>query len=78
LAVGERGTLLQSDVDNANWRQAELQIPRLSLNAIAFGKDGFGLVVGNRGLVLRTEDGGKTWQRLKIITRTLENRQSAR
>ena len=77
-AVGERGTLLQSDVDNANWRQAELQIPRLSLNAIAFGKDGFGLVVGNRGLVLRTEDGGKSWQRLKIITRTPENRQSAR
>ena len=65
-AVGERGTLLQSDVDNASWRQAELQIPRLSLNGIAFGQDGFGLVVGNRGLVLRTEDGGKTWQRLKM------------
>jgi photosystem II stability/assembly factor-like uncharacterized protein len=77
-AIGERGTLLQSDVDHAQWRQAELQIPRLSLNAIAFGKDGFGLVVGNRGLVLRTEDGGKSWQRLTIITRSLENHQSAR
>jgi photosystem II stability/assembly factor-like uncharacterized protein len=77
-AVGERGTLLQTDVDNANWRQVELQIPRLSLNAIAFGKDGFGLVVGNRGLVLRTEDGGKSWQRLKIVTRTPESRQSGR
>jgi photosystem II stability/assembly factor-like uncharacterized protein len=77
-ATGERGTLLQSDVDHAQWRQAELQIPRASLNAIAFGKDGFGLVVGNRGLVLRTEDGGKSWQRLKIITRSLENHQSAR
>ena len=77
-AIGERGTLLHSDVDGAQWRQAELQIPRLSLNAIAFGKDGFGLVVGNRGLVLRTDDGGKSWQRLKIITRSLENQQSAR
>jgi len=77
-ATGERGTLLQSDVDRAQWRQAELQIPRVSLNAIAFGEDGFGLVVGNRGLVLRTEDGGKSWQRLKIITRSLENHQSAR
>jgi photosystem II stability/assembly factor-like uncharacterized protein len=36
------------------------------LNAVAFGSDGFGLIVGNRGLVLRTEDGGKTWKRLKI------------
>jgi photosystem II stability/assembly factor-like uncharacterized protein len=71
--VGERGTLLRYDVDNASWRQAELQIPRLSLNAIAFGKDGFGLVVGNRGLVLRTDDGGKSWQRLKIITQSSEN-----
>jgi photosystem II stability/assembly factor-like uncharacterized protein len=68
--VGERGALLQSDVDNGNWRQAELHIPRLSLNGIAFGKDGFGLVVGNRGLVLRTEDGGKSWRRLKIITQS--------
>src|SRR5687767_8279656 len=77
-ATGERGTLLHSDVDGAQWRQAALQIPRLSLNAIAFGKDGFGLVVGNRGLVLRTEDGGKSWQRLKIIIRSFENQQSAR
>ena len=77
-AIGERGTLLQSHVDNAQWRQAGLQIPRLSLNAIAFGKDGFGLVVGNRGFVLRTEDGGKSWQRLKIITRAPENHQNAR
>jgi photosystem II stability/assembly factor-like uncharacterized protein len=46
-----------------------LQIPRLSLNAIAFGSDGFGLMVGNRGLVVRTADGGKTWQRLKIDLR---------
>lgn len=77
-AIGERATLLHSDVDNAQWRQTELQIPRLSLNAIAFGKGGFGLVVGNRGLVLKTADGGKTWQRLKIITRTVENPQKDR
>jgi photosystem II stability/assembly factor-like uncharacterized protein len=66
FVVGERGTLLQSDPDTGNWRQVDLQIPRLSLNGIAIGKDGFGLTVGNRGLVLRTEDGGKTWKRLKI------------
>ncbi len=65
-AAGERGTLLQYDPDSGNWRHAAIQIPRLSLNAIAFGKDGLGMAVGNRGLVLRTEDGGKSWKRLKI------------
>jgi len=64
--AGERGTLLQPDPNGDTWQQAGVPIPRLSLNGIAFGKDGFGLVVGNRGLVLRTEDSGKTWKRLKI------------
>jgi len=64
--AGERGTLLQYSPDSGIWRQADIQIPRLSLNAIAFGKDGLGLAVGNRGLVLRTENGGQSWQRLKI------------
>jgi photosystem II stability/assembly factor-like uncharacterized protein len=65
-AVGERGTVLQSDLDGLNWRQAKVETPRLSLNGIAFGKNGFGLIVGNRGVMLRTEDGGITWKRLKI------------
>jgi photosystem II stability/assembly factor-like uncharacterized protein len=64
--VGERGTVLQSDPDGLNWQQAKAEVPRLSLNGIAFGKNGFGLIVGNRGVVLRTENGGTTWKRLKI------------
>ena len=64
--MGERGTLLHSDADGNDWRQARAETPRLSLNGIAFGKDGFGLIVGNRGVILRTEDGGTTWKRLKI------------
>jgi photosystem II stability/assembly factor-like uncharacterized protein len=65
-AVGERGTLLHSDSDGSSWRQATAETPPVSLNGIAFGKDGFGLIVGNRGVILRTEDGGTTWKRLKI------------
>ena len=65
-AVGERGTLLKSDLDGNVWRQANSAIPRLSLNAIAFGNDGIGLAVGNRGIILRTEDHGATWKRLKL------------
>jgi photosystem II stability/assembly factor-like uncharacterized protein len=64
--VGERGTLLQLSPDTGKWRQADVHIPRVSLNGIAFGKNGFGLAVGNRGLILRTDDGGKSWKRLKI------------
>lgn len=67
-AVGERGTLLRLDSAN-RWRPVDLQIPRVSLNGIAFGRDGFGLAVGNRGLVLRTEDGGQTWNRQRIDLR---------
>jgi photosystem II stability/assembly factor-like uncharacterized protein len=68
-AVGERGTLLQSDSEGTSWRQAKVEAPRVSLNGIAFGKDGLGLIVGNRGVMLRTEDGGATWKRLKMRSR---------
>lgn len=67
--VGERGTLLQLAPDTGKWRQADVHIPRLSLNGIGFGDDGFGLAVGNRGLVLRTDDGGKSWQPVKLDPR---------
>lgn len=65
-AVGERGTLLRAKANDLRWLPSASAIPRLSLNAIAFGKDGLGLAVGNRGLVLRTDDGGSTWTRLKL------------
>ncbi|HEU4341400.1 MAG TPA: YCF48-related protein [Candidatus Binatia bacterium] len=66
--VGERGTLLHSELAGNDWQPVKEPAPPLSLNDIAFGKDGFGLIVGNRGVILRTENGGATWQRLKIAT----------
>ena len=68
--TGERGTLLESASDGRQWQQTKTELPRVSLNGIAFGKNGFGLVVGNRGVILRTEDGGVTWKRLKITSLT--------
>jgi photosystem II stability/assembly factor-like uncharacterized protein len=67
-AVGERGTLLQAPSDGKAWHQSRAGIPPVSLNGIAFGKNGFGLIVGNRGVILRTRDGGATWRRLRIVT----------
>jgi photosystem II stability/assembly factor-like uncharacterized protein len=65
-AVGERGTLLQSDSEGKSWREAKAETPRVSLNGIAFGKNGLGFIVGNRGVILVTADGGITWRRLQI------------
>jgi len=62
--VGERGTILQADPAGENWQAVKAAIPPVSLNSIAFGKNGFGLIVGNRGLVLRTENGGTAWKPL--------------
>jgi photosystem II stability/assembly factor-like uncharacterized protein len=67
-AAGERGTLLHSDLEGKTWQQVKAGIPPVSLNDIAFGKNGFGLIVGNRGVILRTQDGGATWRRLRIVT----------
>jgi photosystem II stability/assembly factor-like uncharacterized protein len=69
-AAGERGALLSSIGDGRQWHQVKAVIPRVSLNGIAFGDNGFGLVVGNRGVVLRTVDGGVTWNRLKIVSQS--------
>ena len=62
--VGERGTILQADRAGENWQAVKAAIPPVSLNSIAFGKNGFGLIVGNRGSVLRTDNGGTAWRPL--------------
>ena len=66
-AVGERGTVIASRARTGEWEKVPLPAPPLSLNSIAFAADGFGLIVGNRGLILRTLDGGKSWSRMKIV-----------
>lgn len=66
-AVGERGTVIVSQVGKENWSRADLKFPPLSLNSIDFGPDGFGLIVGNRGNIFRTLNGGQQWQRMKIV-----------
>lgn len=67
-AVGERGTVIVSQTGKRGWEKVNVPSPPLNLNSIDFAPDGFGLIVGNRGLILRTEDGGKQWRRMKIVT----------
>jgi photosystem II stability/assembly factor-like uncharacterized protein len=66
-AVGERGTVIVSQMGKDDWQKAETKWPPLSFNGIEFGPDGLGLIVGNRGFISRTEDGGKQWNRIRIV-----------
>lgn len=66
-AVGERGAVIVSQAGKENWSRAPFEFPPVSLNGIDFGPDGFGLIVGNRGAIFRTLNGGQQWQRMKIV-----------
>jgi len=41
----------------------------MRLNAVAFADNGLGYTVGAEGTVLRTDDGGRSWQRLETMTK---------
>ncbi len=63
VAVGERGHILVSDARIDNWRQ--LRAPtRATLTAVAFHEKRLGLAVGHDAVILRTDDGGRTWRRV--------------
>lgn len=62
IAVGERGTILISPANKSEWAPARVKIPPLSLNGVAFGTQGLGLIVGNRGLILQSRNGGASWE----------------
>lgn len=61
VAVGERGIVLLSDDEGANWRQAQVPVQVL-LTAVAFANDKLGWAVGHDSVILHTADGGETWQ----------------
>ena len=60
VAVGERGHILYSDEACAGWIQAEVPVS-VNLTAVCFPTYEKGWAVGHDGVVLHTEDGGKTW-----------------
>ncbi|WP_432698088.1 YCF48-related protein [Marinobacterium sp. YM272] len=62
ITVGERGHVLLSDDHGATWIQGQSP-SRMQLNALTFVDDSVGWAVGEGGLIIRTDDGGKNWQR---------------
>lgn len=69
ILAGEFGRLRVSADDGATWRDVNGPV-KSSLMAIAFRDDAHGVAVGLDGVVLRTDDGGATWERPQSATTT--------
>jgi photosystem II stability/assembly factor-like uncharacterized protein len=63
VAVGGRGHILISEDDGETWTQAEVPT-RAALTGVFFHDRNLGWVVGHDAVVLRTTDGGGTWERV--------------
>ncbi|MCD4750681.1 MAG: hypothetical protein K8R59_15020 [Thermoanaerobaculales bacterium] len=63
VAVGSRGHILLSEDQGQSWHQAEVPT-RSGLNAVHFHDRNFGWAVGHDGVIVRTQDGGATWERV--------------
>lgn len=62
FAVGERGHVLYSDDEGATWTQVQVPVSA-NLTAVFFLDDKLGWAVGHDEAIIRTRDGGTTWER---------------
>ncbi|MFQ5528162.1 MAG: WD40/YVTN/BNR-like repeat-containing protein [Thermoanaerobaculia bacterium] len=62
VAVGERGHILHSRDNGATWTQAALVPTRAALTAVYLHDNQLGWAVGHDATILRTDDGGVTWE----------------
>src|SRR5262249_31120184 len=60
VAVGDRGYIVTSDDNGANWKRAKAPAAPL-LTALRFVDDKHGWAVGHDSIILATTDGGDTW-----------------
>ncbi|MHA4869540.1 WD40/YVTN/BNR-like repeat-containing protein [Duganella sp. PWIR1] len=63
VAAGERGLIIYSDDSGQHWTQAQVPVS-ITLTALRFANEHDGWAVGNMGAVLRSTDGGASWQRV--------------
>ena len=64
-AAGERGHILLSTDQGKSWTQAAVPT-RTTLTAIHFFDARLGWAAGHDGIILRTRDGGRTWERVRF------------
>ncbi|WP_323114614.1 WD40/YVTN/BNR-like repeat-containing protein [Pseudomonas guariconensis] len=65
VAVGERGVVLCADEHAANWTSVRTGSNR-TLSGVAFVDPRVGVAVGHGGTLLRTVDGGRTWNAVEV------------
>ena len=63
VVVGQWGHILISDDDGQSWHQVDVPT-RATLTAIFFFDRKLGWAVGHDAIILRTYDGGETWERV--------------
>ena len=67
VVVGERGHILISEDQGASWRQQPVPT-RATLTSVFFVDPANGWAAGHDGIVLRTRDGGRHWQKVYADT----------
>lgn len=63
VITGSDGTLLYSENNSRNWTKAE-KVTTKQLQSVAFIDSITAVAVGYDWVMTRTEDGGKTWQKI--------------
>jgi len=61
VAVGEYGHVVFSDDKGETWTQADAVPTQVTLTSVDFVSDKVGYAVGHDSTVIKTEDGGETW-----------------
>ncbi|MFJ7885978.1 WD40/YVTN/BNR-like repeat-containing protein [Pseudomonas sp. NPDC096917] len=64
LAFGSFGKFYQSNDDGRTWQASALEVDSAHLNGMDGGADGRRMLVGEQGLVMRSDDAGRTWHKL--------------
>lgn len=65
LAFGSFGKFYQSGDDGRTWQAQPLEVDSAHLNGMDGGTDGRRMVVGEQGLVLRSDGAGHSWHKLE-------------
>lgn len=63
VAVGQSGHIVYSDDDGNSWHPASQVPTSATLTGVAFASEREGWAIGHLGVILRTADGGITWER---------------
>ncbi|QHS11150.1 hypothetical protein [Sinimarinibacterium sp. NLF-5-8] len=73
IAVGELGQVLTADAVNGPWTLGQVQPQRLStLTDVTFVGAQTAVAVGHDGWIVRSTDGGQTWQEVNFVTENAE------